>query len=422
MKGQGLGTMSKKIKITPQQLFFLLSIMGILSFLIFAFINGNRSTFDWIVMQHKSDYTFADHFYHIYYGSDLSKTYNSYDVDPCFPPLIYLLYHYMYRILPVDHMEKLVDVEFYPYYLFIYMVYASVLIVLFSYAVQAFNQGNKNTFKNMLLTLIAVLSVPFGASALERGNSVFLTLIVLIFALIFKDSENKYLRELALILIAIAANIKLYPAILGLLYLKERRFKEAFRAVIYGVVLFLFPFVFFNGISGIKDYLIIIYLMQGRSIERLTTIRGVITCGFMAIGGEEMKWIGHAVGKVTENIYLLLTLAAFFLCKNKWKSLFLLVSPMVIYVSSAYRYTIIYFFLALLFFLKECDNQENRNRLNYCYAFLFSMIFSIPIWAFKLELENLIYSFVYLMLIIVLIDVTVGYIKTKKSQKILEEK
>lgn len=407
--------MSQKTKITPQQLFYLLSILGILSFLIFAFFNGNSSTFDWLVMQHKSDYTFADHFYHIFYGRDLSKTYNSYDVDPCFPPLIYLLYHYMYRILPVDHMDRLVDVEFYPYYLFIYMIYASVLIVLFSYAVQTFNQENKSMFKNMLLTLIAVLSVPFGASALERGNSVFLVLILLIFALIFKDSENKYLRELSLILLAVAANIKLYPAILGLLYLKERRFKEAFRAMVYGAALFLIPFVFFNGISGIKDYLVILYLMQGRSIERLTTIRGVITCAFMTAGGEEMKWTGHAIGKIVENIYLIVTLPAFFICKNKWKSLFLLVSPMVVYVSSAYRYTIVYFFLALLFYLKECDHQEDKKVLNYIYAFLFSMIFSIPIWAFKLELENVIYFFVYLMLIILFFDVYIEFYKKKKN-------
>ena len=411
--------MKKKSKITPISMFFIVSIIGIIGFLIFAYFNNSTSTFSWLMMQHNSDYTLADYFYHIFYGRNLTTVYNAYDVDPCFPPLSYLLYHYMFMINPVENMERLKDVINFPYYLSIYLIFASLLIVLFSFSIQIFNESAKQTMKpmktskTMLLVVIAILSVPFGASAIERGNSVFIVLILLVFAMAFKDSDRKVLREIALILIAIAANFKLYPAIFGLLYLKEKRYKEAIRLTIYGVAFFIVPFVFFGGIKGIKDYLVILKLMQGRSCEQATTVRGVVTSIFELIGGEGYKWIGHSIGKIVENIYLIVTLVAFWFCKNKWKETFLLVSPMVVYVTSAYRYTAIYYFIPLLIFLLMQNRVEERismnsdvvfEKIDYVYAFLFAMVFTVPIWVFAFELENFMYVNIYIMIILITID------------------
>lgn len=410
--------MNRLKKLTPTALFFIASIAGIVGFLVFAFFNNNVSTFDWLIMQHNGDYTLADYFYHIFYGRDLKTVYNAYDVDPCFPPLSYLLYHYMFVINPVDNMERLKDVINYQYYLFIYLVFSSVLVALFSFSVQIFNENSSKPWKStrsMLLTVVAIFSAPFGASALERGNAVFIVLILLMFAMAFKDSENKVLRELALILIAVAANFKLYPAIFGLLYLKEKRYKEAIRLMIYGVALFIVPFVFFDGLRSIKDYLIILKLMQGRSNEQATTIRGLVTSAFEMAKGMDYKWIGHTVGKVVENIYLVITLIAFWVSKNKWKEMFLLVSPMVVYVSSAYRYTAIYFFIALMIFLLM-QNENNDGKfevIDYVYAFLFAMIFTVPVWAFAFELENAMYLFVYIMIIVITVDTFICLRKDK---------
>lgn len=405
--------MNKIKKITPTALFFIVSIAGIVGFLVFAFFNNSVSTFDWLIMQHNGDYTLADYFYHIFYGRDLTTVYNAYDVDPCFPPLSYLLYHYMFVINPVDNMERLKDVINYRYYLFIYLVFSSVLVALFSFSVQIFNENSIKPWKSsrsMLLTIVAIFSAPFGASALERGNAVFIVLILLMFAMAFKDSENKALRELALILIAVAANFKLYPAIFGLLYLKEKRYKEAVRLMIYGVALFVVPFIFFDGLKSVKDYLIILKLMQGRSNEQATTIRGLVTSAFEMAKGMDYKWIGHTVGKIVENIYLVVTLVAFWVSKNKWKEMFLLVSPMVVYVASAYRYTAIYFFIALMIFLLMQNEIDNNifGKIDYLYAFLFAMVFTVPVWAFAFELENAMYLFVYIMIIVIIADTFIG--------------
>lgn len=420
-----MSNLKKCIKnISPEKLFYFISIAGILGFILYAFISSATGTFDWLVMEHADEWEFADYFAHIYYGMDLTKTYNAFDVDPCFPPLAYLFYHFMYQINPAgDSVTGRMDVMEYSYNMFLFIIYTVTMAIIFAYAIQFYNvrkgQEQKNG-KNLLLTLVILFSVPFFGTAIERGNAVFLVCTLLLFALALRDSENKVHREIALLLIAVAANFKLYPAIFGLLYLKEKRYKEAFRLLIYGGLMFLLPFVFFGGIEGIKDYLIIMYLMEGRSIERLTTVRGVVTNLYMVIGGESLKWTGHAVGRVVENLYLILALFGFWVSKDKWKSLFLLVSPMVIYVSSAYRYTVIYFFLALICFLKYMETEQGtigsvECRKNYVYAALFGLIFTIPIWAIRLELENYMYVIVYLLLFMVMVDVIGKFIRQRRK-------
>ena len=125
-------------RITPYRLFTAIVACCAAGFLILAFANRSTETFDWLIMQHTHEYSFADYFYHIFYGGDLTKTYNSYDVDPCFPPFAYLFYNYLYKIAPVMGMESLREVQFYPYYMFIFVIAMSLCIVLLSFGIQMF--------------------------------------------------------------------------------------------------------------------------------------------------------------------------------------------------------------------------------------------------------------------------------------------
>ncbi|NLG04689.1 MAG: DUF2029 domain-containing protein [Clostridia bacterium] len=411
-------------RVTPEKWFYFLSIAGVVGFLLYAFAVSNASAFNWLIMEHNGKWEFADYFAHVFFGKDLLKTYNSFDVDPCFPPLAYLFYHFMYRINPAG--EQAMDrngVMAYQYNMFLFVIYTVVTAVFFASAIQLYNERQDHKSrngKNLILTLVALFSVPFFGSAIERGNAVFLVCVLLIYALVLRDSESKVNREIALILIAIAANFKLYPAIMGLMYIKEKRYKEAFRLIIYGGLLFIVPFIFFGGIEGIKDYLVIMYLMEGRSIERITTVRGLITSIYMAIGGEAIKWTGHVAGRVAENIYLIFALFGFWVSKDKWKSLFLLASPMVVYVSSAYRYTAVYLFLALLCFLRYMEDDKDiisriENKKNYVYATLFGLLFTVPIWAIAMDLEIYMYIVIYVLLLLILIDVIWKYIQQKRK-------
>ena len=65
--------------------------------------------------------------------------------------------------------------------------------------------------------------------------------------------------------LAFAAGIKIYPAVFGVILIKERKWADAVRLVIYGVVLFFVPFFFFEGMDSIKG--MIYWLTHGTYVN-----------------------------------------------------------------------------------------------------------------------------------------------------------
>ena len=110
-----------------------------------------------------------------------------------------------------------------------------------------------NKEKYLFITLM-MFSIPF-LFAFERGNIILVSFILLLVFMCFKDSENKVLREIALIGLAASAAIKIYPAIFGLILVKEKRWLDIFRVITYGLILFVLPFLFFGGYSSLILYL-----------------------------------------------------------------------------------------------------------------------------------------------------------------------
>ena len=86
--------------------------------------------------------------------------------------------------------------------------------------------------QDRFLAVLLLCSYPFWL-AIERGNMSLLVLLLLMYAMSLRDSERAAEREFALILIAVAAALKLYPAIFGVLYLAQKRYKEALRLQAY---------------------------------------------------------------------------------------------------------------------------------------------------------------------------------------------
>lgn len=79
--------------------------------------------------------------------------------------------------------------------------------------------------------------------AIERGNVIYLAIMFLLYFIVFYRSENQILRETALISLSLSAGLKLYPAAFGILLLYEKRWKEAIRTIIYGILSLFVPYV-----------------------------------------------------------------------------------------------------------------------------------------------------------------------------------
>lgn len=71
-----------------------------------------------------------------------------------------------------------------------------------------------------------------------------LMLLALVFAMLFLEtykSDNKWIKYVGLLALALSANIKYFPAIFGLLLIKEKRWKDGIVCAILGIVLFMAP-------------------------------------------------------------------------------------------------------------------------------------------------------------------------------------
>ena len=129
----------------------------------------------------------------------------------------------------------------------------AMFIMFFIFALFRLYRGKSIASKKWMAALF-MCSYPFWL-AIERGNMSLLVLILLMYAMALKDSAKSWEREVALLLFAVAAALTLSPAVFGLLYLISKRYKEAARLIIYGVLLFFLPFVFFQGVLGFQIFL-----------------------------------------------------------------------------------------------------------------------------------------------------------------------
>lgn len=371
---------------TPLNIYLFISLSGIILFFIAAFFEQAK-VFDWIMMENNSDWVTSDFFRHVHHSQYLSNIYNM-ELDAYFPPLAYIFYYFIYRIsfigfLSDDYRDMLTE----PYQIIIFIMYTLIAVVWLGYM---FDELNISITKRRLLFFSVVFSTPVFAGALERGNMALYVIVIILNALIWKDSDQCWKREASLILIAIAAGLKVYPAVLGLLYIKEKKRKEAIRLIIYGILCFFTPFIFFGGLKGLLVYIKkLIELMSKGYYGRVQFFKGLMS--FTSFSNEAIL--------VLSLLFIMGLLIAIFFTKNKLHEMIYFSSFMAFVPGNAYRYTLIYF-LTVVFTMFRDPGKENKPDISiYVFSIVLGALFSIPtimgiITGFKLNFGIYTYTYV----------------------------
>ena len=394
----------KKKAIKNSDLFLIISLTGTILFLL-TMIIGKGLGASWIVMENNFDFSFTDHFRHIAFASDMEHFYFNTN-DATFPPFAYLLYYLLYRMNPSEWgVGDWKECRDYQYNIIIFIGLLITVILLYKLIVDKLLTGFSDT-KRFLTVIATVISAPVLMGAIERGNISFFTAVIILWALYLKDTDSKVAREAALILIAIAAGIKLYPAIIGILYIREKRFKEAVRLVIYGLIVFLVPFAFCGGIAGLIQYLKILFFFEGQGYRSWTNIRNYLLSISDLMGQYENSAYFVKYFKIVENLFLIFSCVSVFKAKSNWKRIFYPAAVMALYVPFSYRYTSVYMLIPFLFFLKESNETDTfcskvQRVSNVVYAALFGLVFTTPIWGMltTLAADFHIFTPIYLMVI-----------------------
>jgi hypothetical protein len=283
-----------------------------------------------------------------------------------FPPLAYTLYY----LVNVCFTRAIANAE-----TVAYIVITTATAVLMLYAVSRIFERygrRKGGSAEALLFTLCILFSGVGIYTLERGNSVFNVVVILLFALYLRDEEQPWKREAALWLIAVAAGLKIYPCLFGLLYLLEKRYREAIRLVIYGLVLFFVPFLWFGGLDGFKQFLYNqqqIQLLQRNDF--LTSISSVER--FLAA---ELGWSAQPAGWIAQVLALLFGVAALVcvaLIKELWQRCLLLVGIATLVPGWSDEYMALCFAIPAVLFV--CRDFKQLRKLDGFYAALLGGIF-----------------------------------------------
>ena len=361
---------------------------------------------------------YMDFFNHISYVNDPSRVYFV-SGSACFPPLVYLLYLLFNRVMP-EGSVVMYDVNVSPTAMLLYIIYVALSSVMFFCAANNFLKLSSKAERFFTFAAIFLSNV-FIFGVIERGNSAFLVLIALLYAFAFKDSESKLKREIALILIAVAAGIKVYPAIFGLLYLREKRWKEAGRLIVYGILFFFVPFVFFGGFEGMKQFFYVQSQVHSYPANEIYSIHAL----FRFLTGAPKEAVGASIAVLAAGIIFI---SAFFLLPlKKWQQYFILTSAIILLPFWSGYYTVIYLTIPLLAMLNDSEQKVEKTKTDIVFSYivyaLFAVIFSLTIF-FEFFSDNMLefgrfieYEALYALIFVVLILGIVELVRGIKNGK-----
>lgn len=359
-------------KLKAIYVYLVASAVFLLISLLYFWINPNG--FENVIM---TEFNFSDYFYHIIFSSMPDKTYGM-SYDACFPPLAYCFYYLLWKLRPVavEGKEQWEQIKTEDNVMLVFVLVQILLAILLFYLITRYLK-DESTEIQLLCTVLIICSYPYLGTSLQRGNSVAFVSMLIGFAWIFRKSDSKVLRELALLFIAVAAGFKIYPAIVGLIYVKEKRYKETIRLIFYGITFFFGPFIIYGGMTGLKNFIGLIVEREQKLPTIWGTVRGAANNVFMNIFGLEPQLsVPIAIG--IETLFLIVCLIMLFYSKENWKMLFYLSMILIAYIPTNLMYTSVYLLPSFLGFLQEKRYLNEYDKIDGVYLAGYIVIFSLP--------------------------------------------
>lgn len=260
--------------------------------------------------------------------------------------------------------------------LFLYFVFVVLCLLLFSKLIKQFLAKHGLDRFSSAFAVMLIFSYPM-IYCVQRGNIVLLSLVFSMFFVFNRNSENKFVKELSFILLAIAAGIKLYPAAFGLLLLVDKKYKEAIRLVIYGVICIILPFFFYDGFESIGDLLNNLNEFSEYSLNKLSP--EFVCIDVLAMYANLL--FGFAYSDVyffLATITFLSALVIIIISDKEWQKIWAIVYLIMNYPSTARTYILIFAIIPFIVFL--CSKSFRKRDIMYYVAFLLMLVVIPPMY------------------------------------------
>ncbi len=287
-----------------------------------------------------------------------------------YPPLSYIIMLPFNRFVDYNTVDPLTarDMQLGIMSLIVYLAFWVFIACVFLSKIFKKHRG-----QNIFIVFLLLLSAPM-IFLFERGNINVAVLAFLAIFFAYYEDKSPVLRELAIVALAVATGIKLYPALFGLLLLKKETIFSFLRLVAYCVLLIILPvFLFDGGLDNIKKMAqnILSFSDTLAGWPDSPALRSILGFGAMFRSASIKFGVGHdwyqQAAQITSYIMLAGSVIGSFFINKKWKKVALLACPIVLFPAMSGIYNIVYFFVPILFFLGE----EKREWTDYLYMVLF---------------------------------------------------
>lgn len=318
-----------------------------------------------------------------------------------YPPLAYLILYPFCLLSGADGVSSLLSSPRALLTLGLFYVICLTFITILVY--KLFKDEEKN--KRVLFVFFSMFSFPV-LYLLLRANFLLVTIIFVLFFINYYKSENKILRELAILALAIAVATKLYPVFFAILLIREKRFFDCVKAAAYSLILFFLPFLFFQGgLDNFGHFInnLIDFTGYSGSRQRDISIDNSVRILFEIFGIRNYQ-LYRITGLVVTVLITGFSIVASLFLKKLWK-VFLLLSLMCITASTiSFSYSLVFLIPSIAFYLKE-----EKNETDIIFAVLFFVLFSAT--GFFLFINSFIVLAIQIALIIQAFEVVAKFIK-----------
>ena len=231
-------------------------------------------------------------------------------------------------------------------------------------------------------------------TAIERGNVVNMTAFFVMAFLFMYRSDRRILRELSYICLAIAAGLRLYPALYGIMLIFDRDLSGAAKSVLYGIATVILPTFALGGIGVLPEFIhqLIAFNTGSEIYAYYYGMKNMVyhAAGYLVQSAEltdiGIPFLGDGVmttGGVLDIISLILLVgagivlaAAFYTHDKLWLKTLDTTIAMVLVQAQSYDYVLVFFAPALVLMLLEEERVDCGNIL--CILVLFSLTLPYP--------------------------------------------
>ena len=304
-------------------------------------------------------------------GDAIHVTYMVKDNDPYlindgrianYPPLPYALYYLLAHAVSASAMDH-IEYYYHPVWLMLFFLFLGVSLVLL-HAVCVKQLSSIPFLDSCMIVLSLILSYPM-LYAIERGNTVIITVLASTIYFFYYDSVCGWKKELALFCLGLATGIKLAPAAFGLLLVCRKDWKAIIRAILYTVFFLVLPFYVFQ--DGINNFAKMIYHIK-MFFMYFTGYANVHGTGLVASYYHIVTHLFKRGYELSSSAYTMLRLIsielAFFLSigifhlTEKWKKILNITLVTLILPSASHEYNMLFMIPMTILFLNALVNEK----------------------------------------------------------------